>query len=339
MGSVGMKVLVCGYDHFGYVGAIKRGFQQLDRIECDALTHAYAPVRKMREGNWVKRFWHGMETRKINGKIFERAEAGGYDLILCIEGGCMIPETAERIRRKTKIALWCLDSLRQLNLGVDALKAFTRVFFFEPTDLEIFPEGSYLPIGFDNMTYRRLNHRKLSHDLIWIGSPHKDRLLRLDRIARSAEEKGWDFGIYGPFYSRKSQKKELEKRYPYLYQAIRKNAKIPTEEANQLYTSSRIGINLHLDDPHSRGINPRSLEVPGSGCFLLTDQRSEIERMFHIETEVATFLDMDEFDRKAEYYLTHDKEREDMAERAYRKVHSEHTFAARCMQMVDILAR
>jgi spore maturation protein CgeB len=334
-----MKVLVCGYDHFGYVGAIQRGFQQLDRIECDALTHAYAPVRKTRQGNWVKRFWHGMETRKINRKILEKAQQGGYDLILCIEGGCMLPETVKRIRRKTKIALWCLDSIRLLNLDTEVLKAFTRVFFFEPTDLETFPEGSYVPIGFDPKTYRRLNPRKFDHDLIWIGSPHKDRLSKLDRIARFAKERGRDFSIYSRFYSKKAEERGLKTEYPYLFQAIRKNARVSPVEANLLYGRSRIAVNLHLHDAHSQGINPRTLEVPGSGCFLLTDYRSEIPKMFDIENEVATFLDMDEFDRKAEYYLTHDREREDMAERAYRKAHSEHTFAARCTEIVDILAR
>jgi hypothetical protein len=334
-----MKVLVCGYDHFGYVGAIKRGFQQLDRIECDALTHAYAPVRKMRQGNWVKRLLHGMETRKINREILERSQAGGYDIILCIEGGCMLPETVDRIRQKTKIALWCLDSLRVLNLDHAVMKAFTRVFFFEPSDLQIFPEGSYVPIGFDPMTYRRLNPRKVNHDLIWVGSPHKDRLPKLDRIARFAKERGRSFGIYSRFYSKKEQERELKTHYPFLFQAIRRNARISAGEANLLYNSSRIAVNLHLHEVHSHAINPRTLEVPGSGCFLLTDYRGEIAKMFDVETEVATFLDMDEFDHKAEYHLTHDKEREDMAERAHRRVHSEHTFAARCMEMVDILNR
>jgi hypothetical protein len=335
---MGMKVLVCGYEHFGYVKSIARGFQQLDHVERDAFIHPYAPVRKMREGSWVKRFWHGMETRKINRGILERSQAGGYDLILCIEGGCMLPETVERISQKTKIALWCLDSLRLLNLDLGVLKAFTRVFFFEPADLKIFPEGAYVPIGFDHTTYRRLNPKQVNHDLIWIGSPRKDRLPKLDRIARFAKETGRSFSIYSRFYSKKAQKKELEIHYPFLFQAIRKNARISPGEANLLYNSSRIAVNLHLHDVYSQGVNPRTLEVPGSGCFLLTDHRSEIAKMFDIETEVATFRDMDEFEVKAEYYLAHEKEREDMAERAHRKAHSEHTFAARCMEMVDILA-
>jgi spore maturation protein CgeB len=333
-----MKVLVCGHEHFGYVKSIARGFRQSEHVESDAFTHPYAPVRKMRAGSLLKRIWHGMQTKGINRNIVERAEAGEYDLVLCIEGATMLPETVTKIRRKSKIALWCLDSLKLLNLDLDILKAFTRVFFFEPTDLKIFPEGSYLPIGFDHTIYQRLNLRKFNHDLIWIGSPHKDRLPKLDRIARFAKERGMDFSIYSRFYSKKKQRRELEIRYPHLFQAIKRNAKILPTEANLLYGVSRIGINLHLSDSYNQGINPRTLEVPGSGCFLLTDYRSEIEAMFHIDSEVSVFRDMDEFEAKAEYYLAHEEERENMADLGYRKVHREHTFAARCKEMLDVLA-
>jgi spore maturation protein CgeB len=336
---MGMRVLVCGHEHFGYVKSIARGFRQLDRVESDAFTHPYVPVRKMRAASWLKRLWHSMKTRRINRKILERSQTGGYDLILCIEGGCMLPETVERIREKVKIALWCLDSLRLLNLDFDVLKAFTRVFFFEPTDLRIFREGSYLPIGFDPTIYQRLNPRKIMHDMIWIGSPHRDRLPKLDRIARFSKERGLDFSIYSRFFSKKAQKRELEIRYPFLLQAIRKNARISPGEANLLYNSSRIAVNLHLDDVHNQGINPRTLEVPGSGCFLLTDYRNEMAKLFDMQREMATFLDMDEFERKSEYYLTHEKEREDMADRGHRKVHRDHTFAARSKEMLNILAR
>lgn len=310
----------------------------MDHVESDAFTHPYAPVRKMRAGSLLKRVWHGMETKRINRRILERAEAGEYDLVLCIEGATMLSETVSKIRRKSKIALWCLDSLRTLNLDLECLKAFTRVFFFEPTDLKMFPEGSYLPIGFDHTIYRRLNPRKFSHDLIWVGSPHKDRLPKLDRIARFAKERGRGFSIYSRFHSRKEQRRELENRYPYVFQAIRRNVRISPTEANLLYGSSRIGINLHLDDPHSQGMNPRALEVPGAGCFLLTDYRSEIAKLFDMKREVAVFRDMDEFEAKVEYYLAHEKEREDMADLGHRKVHREHTFAARCKEMLDILA-
>jgi hypothetical protein len=333
-----MKVLVCGHEHFGYVKSIARGFQQLDHVESDAFTHPYAPVRKMRTGSFLKRLWHGMETKRINRSILERVSAGEYDLVLCIEGATMLSETVSKIRRRSKIALWCLDSLRTLNLDLESLRAFTKVFFFEPTDLKVFPEGAYLPIGFDQTIYQRLNPRKFTHDLIWVGSPHKDRLPKLDRIARFAKERGREFSIYSRFYSRKEQRKELESRYPYILGAIRRNERISPTEANLLYGSSRIGINLHLDDPEHQGINPRTLEVPGAGCFLLTDYRREMGKIFDMEREVAVFHDMDEFEIKVEFYLEHEKEREEIADLGHRKVHREHTFAARCGEMLDVIA-
>jgi hypothetical protein len=333
-----MKVLVSGYNHFGFISAIANGFQQLEGCRCDAFMHPYTPVRKMVKGAWFKRVWHGLGTKRINQHLLEKVKAGRYDFVLCIEGGCVFRETIATIRTTAPVALWCLDSMRHLNMDPELLRAFTKVFFFEPTDYEIFPGGYYLPIGFDNGIYHRLDGQEVEHDIIWVGSAHNDRLPKLDKIARFAEKIGYDLGVYGYFYSDVRRKKELREDYPALFLTIRKNAKISPDEANLLYNSARIAVNLHFHDPLSQGINPRTFEVPGSGCFLLTDHKVEIEKMLNIKSEIATFKDMDEFAARASYYLAHQEECRTMAERAHHTVHANHTFAARCREMVEVVA-
>jgi hypothetical protein len=333
-----MKIFVSGYDHFAFVSAIARGFEQLKDCHCDTFTHAYSPVRKMKTGPWFKRAWHGWKTRSINRELLKKVQIGSYEAVAFIEGGCILQETVAKIGAVSPVILWCLDSMRHLNLEPELLQMFARVFFTEPTDNRIFQDGYYMPIGFDNTIYRRLGGQQIKHELLWVGSAHEDRLPRLDAVARFAENAGHDFGAYGYFYSTKTREKEFRQRYPYLFRTIRKNARISPEEANRLYNSAKIAVNLHFLDPLSQGVNPRTLEAPGAGCLLLTDYKEEIGKMLDVDREVALFKDMGEFVEKADYLLSHENERQAMAKCAHDKVHAEHTFAARCREMLRIIS-
>lgn len=329
-----MQVLVSGYDHYGFVSAIARGFGSMPGCQAKAFTHAYAPIGKLRKGPWVKRKWHEIQTRSLNAKLLKEARVGGYHLVLCVEGGCLLPETVAALGKMTKVALWCLDSIRHLDLDPEVMGRFSRLFYFEPSDREFLPGGHYLPIGFDDHIYRIRPDESIHHDLIWVGSPHQDRLPRLEEIAVFCEREGYDFGLYGYFYRKGSQEQELRNTWPALYRGIRKNARIRPEEANRLYNTARIAVNLHLQDPVSQGINPRTFEVPGSGCFLLSDYKSEIEKMFEPGKEVGLFKEMDEFKEKAIHFLKNEEKRRGMAFRAHEKAHAKHTFASRCSDIL-----
>jgi hypothetical protein len=332
-----MKVLVSGYDHYGFVTAIARGFGSLPGCQANAFTHSYAPIRKLRKGPWIKRKWHGIKTRSLNDKLLKEARVGGYHLVLCIEGGCMLPETVTALGRVTRVALWCLDSIRHLDLEPEVMGSFSPLLYFEPTDRDFLPGGHYIPIGFDDHIYRRRADESICHDLIWVGSPHKDRLPRLEEIAAFSEKEGYDFGVYGYFYRKKSQEQDLRNNWPALCRAIRKNARIRPEEANRLYNTARIAVNLHLQDPVSQGINPRTFEAPGSGCFLLSDYKAGIEKMFEPEQEISLFRDMNEFKKKAIYFLKHEEKRQKMAFKAHEKAHAKHTFASRCSDILKLM--
>ncbi len=333
-GVVGVNVLVCGYDHFGFVDAVAHGFANVAGWQSETFTHSYEPVRKMVTGPWLKRAMHGRRTRRLNRELLARVSAGRYDMVLCIEGGCLLPETVSALARNARVCLWCLDSARRVQLASGVFEQFERVFFFEPTDVELYAEGRYLPVGFDDRIYHKRNDCELRHDLVWVGSAHEDRLSRLEAMAQFAETAGFDMGVYGQFYRHERQRRDLAERFPALLRALQRNDRIAPVEANEIYNSARISVNLHYHDPLSQGLNPRTFEVPAAGSLLLTDEMGELAKAFVPDQEVVVFANEAEFASKASEYLTDDAARRRIAEAGHTRARMEHSFAARCRTLV-----
>jgi spore maturation protein CgeB len=81
----------------------------------------------------------------------------------------------------------------------------------------------------------------------------------------------------------------------------------------------------------------RSFEVPACGAFMLAERTAEHQELFREGEEVGYFSSAAEFVEKVRYYLTHDGERQRMAEAAYRKVTGgKHTYFDRLRQILEL---
>jgi spore maturation protein CgeB len=81
----------------------------------------------------------------------------------------------------------------------------------------------------------------------------------------------------------------------------------------------------------------RTFEVPACGAFMLAERTPEHQEYFREGEEVGYFSSPAELVEKVRYYLTHDNERQCMAEAAYRKVTSgNHTYAHRLQQILEL---
>lgn len=65
---------------------------------------------------------------------------------------------------------------------------------------------------------------------------------------------------------------------------------------------------------------------------------NEMPEYFEIGTDLETWSDLDELVHKADYYLTHEEERRQIARNGYEKVRKLHTYEARITAMLRILA-
>lgn len=110
------------------------------------------------------------------------------------------------------------------------------------------------------------------------------------------------------------------------------------KEAPVIYRSSRINLNITLKSIWS-GIPLRSFEIMGSQGFLLSNYQREYEDYFDNGVDYVYYADYADLEKKVEYYLTHDKERREIAENGYQKIRKYHTYRNRVDTILEIISK
>lgn len=104
------------------------------------------------------------------------------------------------------------------------------------------------------------------------------------------------------------------------------------EEAGKKFCESKIVFNIAM----TTDLNMRCFEAMGTGSFLLTNRIPHIEELFKDGKHLVLYDNLDDMVEKAKYYLSHDEEREKIAQAGYEEVMSKHTIQHRVLKMLDV---
>lgn len=99
-------------------------------------------------------------------------------------------------------------------------------------------------------------------------------------------------------------------------------------EASGVFYGSKINLNITLRSIKS-GIPLRAFDIMGSRGFLLTNYQEDFLDFFVPDEDFVYYSDPEDLMAKVEYYLSHDRERREIAQNGYEKVRREHTFENR----------
>jgi len=100
------------------------------------------------------------------------------------------------------------------------------------------------------------------------------------------------------------------------------------EELPDFYLQS--DVNFNCTSVQMKGaVNQRVFDVPAAGAFLLTDSRSQLERMFEPGREVAVYASPDEVPELLARYLADAPARRRIGQAGRARVLAEHTYAHR----------
>ena len=148
----------------------------------------------------------------------------------------------------------------------------------------------------------------------------------------------------------------------------------PHEEMLRIISSSKISLNLNdppsLFSPRSLGrlvlrrslnklvpsfdftnnfkywrnmrvphIKARSFELAGCGAFVISGLADDAGKYYKENEEMVFYKNKDDLVKKIKYYLKADKEREQMAEAAYKRTLAEHTYEKRLEAIFRMLLR
>lgn len=101
-----------------------------------------------------------------------------------------------------------------------------------------------------------------------------------------------------------------------------------------IFHNSKINLNITVRGIRT-GIPLRIWDVLGCGGFMLTNYQTEIPEYFTIGEDLDVFYDTNDLCEKVEYYLSHEKERKEIAQNGYEKVVNSHTYQERMRQMLE----
>lgn len=107
---------------------------------------------------------------------------------------------------------------------------------------------------------------------------------------------------------------------------------------NILY-NSKITLNRHIDVAENHANNMRLYEATGVGTMLITDYKSDLNKLFVPGKEIETYRSQKELEDKVKYYLTHEEERKQIAKAGQRRTLKDHTCRKRMRELVRILAK
>ena len=231
-------------------------------------------------------------------------------LMLFLVGDEFYPETFVKIKEilpKVKVVQWNGDDDIKFenytvpySLGID-YQLISQLQFTKYYDKYGLPWFDLL--GVDINKFRPLGLKK-KYEVFFLGTPKGDRL----KYMRSLLKKKVNFVLGGAGWDTYP---EFKKHYL---------GKIPDEEVIKLMNQSKINLCFSQNFFSSPHVLERSLAVNACNAFALTEYVEGYFPKFTEGKDFATFKNEEELFEKINYYLKNEKEREQIAKRAYDKV-------------------
>lgn len=276
-----------------------------------------------------------IDHQKFNQRLVELCEKESPGFCFIVKGTYLYPGTLKKLKDKhIKLINWSLDDMYAMHnrtFYYDAgLKYYDLVVTTKSYNVSELKRIGAKNILFQYQAYEKDFHKPYSNcsEIIWgvsfIGSYEKERFESIKFLAHNGIKinlwgYGWDF---------------LNGKYENI---IYMDGELFKEEYTKVFTCSRISLNFLRKinrDLHTS----RSIEIPACKGFMLAERTDEHKYLFVENKEAAYFSDNKELLEKVSYYLSHDGERNKIAEEGYKKcVISNYSYDDRAKEILNNL--
>lgn len=106
------------------------------------------------------------------------------------------------------------------------------------------------------------------------------------------------------------------------------------EMSSYVFAGTKINLNISLKGIEG-GTPQRIMDILGAGGFVLTSYCQETAELFEEDREIVMFRTPEELLQKVDYYLSHDKEREQIAQAGHKKVMECYTYEKKLKQLLE----
>lgn len=201
--------------------------------------------------------------------------------------------------------------------------------FSNNTDVEIMRErgvrADYLQVGFDDGWYHRKPPIMDYPEIVFCANEYGNFQLskyRADVALALKKEFGNRFAIYGSGWA----KWKIE------------TARIGNAKEADVYNSCKIAISVS-NFQFKRYYSDRLLRIMACGAFPLSHDFEQMELDFTEGHDIAMFKNINELIEKCHYYLSHDDERNAIANNAYETAYSKCKWDNRCEELIQLIEK
>lgn len=265
-----------------------------------------------------KTFELGQEAMKK--KFFEIVGKQKPDYVLllpdCGDFGIGLIEKINKISPLTKTIVYSGDDDFAFELSSRYYALFVDYYLVAQTDYihDYKKDGLKNTMPFYNaaiINFKPLNLKK-KYDVSFIGSSLAPRI----PVMKYLIDKKVNVGLWGHGWINYPEFKKVYKGIP------------NGEEFAKIVNQSKINISFSKNDVGEPHFKARVLECAATKSFQLIDYFPGYLKYFKENEEIVMFKDKEDLTNKIKYYLSHEKEREEIAEKAYRKTIEEYSFSA-----------
>lgn len=305
------RIFIVGPDFFGYNESVKDAFEN-SGFDVKVYNHydGYKGLKnkvlcsKLSKLGILK--FKNVYDEKLNNDILREYKNFNPDIVIVIKGVQISIETLKQMKNSIKV-LWMMDSIYRYPNMIKKADAYDYKFMFENNDVEklnkIGVESYFLPLAADKNKYFENQTVNKDIDILFIGSLYKNRISMFNRLSKDFPN--LNIQVYGKYTNIKEPLSYIK----YLNSNVRKifkNCYIDSKEVNNLYSRSKICINLHHEQSKN-GCNPRFYEILASKSFQIVDYNEYIVNKY--KEKVDNFKTYDELKEKIIFYLNHPEER------------------------------
>ncbi len=269
-----------------------------------------------------------LTNRIINYLLVLACKRYKPDILYVIKGESLLPGIIKRVK---KLGITTINRTVEEPFGVHSPKMLIKnimeydyLFSYDRWVVRKLSKERkhvyYLPCETATDFIQPLQEKK-KYPVTFIGSYYPDREELLSHLL------DFDLHIWGPGWDTVAKTSPLAKHIHY-GESSYESAYV------RLLNESIITVNLH----HKQSVesaNYRVFEAPATKTFLVTDYNKELPRLFVPGKELVTYRNITELRKLLTYYLKHEKERQQIAENAYKRVLKEHTTLHRIRQVLE----
>jgi spore maturation protein CgeB len=254
------------------------------------------------------------------------------DLVFIISIQLVLPETISQIKKDSdaKVIGWFMDHIANFGRGYFFVSNYDGLFFKDKYVVDLLSQKlgtsriHYLPQCCDPELHKPVSLTDAEQsfygaDLTIAGNLYYYRARMLEQFL------DYDLKIWG------SEQRWIETP---LNGRHMKRGVYGLEKSKAMRAAKVVLNNNHYAE--IGGINKRTFEVAGCGAFQVTDGPG-LADVFEPGVEVVTFDTHKDLKEKVDYYLARPEERAEIARRAQKRAHAEHTYAHRWQTILQHL--